>query len=58
MFPNIPSDSLFCFRKNISEFFKLFLKKFNISENNIISVELAQVVESTYIGHSPNYMGT
>jgi len=42
IFTNIPSDSLFSFRK-------IFLKKcqfeeFDISKNNIISVKLAQVL--------------
>jgi hypothetical protein len=35
---NITLDSLFSFRK------KIFLENFNISENNIIRVELTQVL--------------
>jgi hypothetical protein len=42
IFPNIPSDSLFSFRKKKWGRKESF-ENFNISENNIISVELAQV---------------
>jgi hypothetical protein len=42
MFPNIPSDSLFSFRKkHVSEKKKLF-ENINIFENNIMGVELGQ----------------
>jgi hypothetical protein len=49
IFPNIPSDSLLSFRKKIflNLFIYLFIylfENFNISENNMISVELAQVL--------------
>jgi hypothetical protein len=46
--PNIPSDSLFSLRKNI--FGKTNLRKFNISENNIIGVELDQVLWYHHLG--------
>jgi hypothetical protein len=40
---NILSDSFFSFRKIISNFFS---ENFNISKDNIISVDLAQVLYS------------
>jgi hypothetical protein len=42
--PNIPSDYFPSFKKNSEKDFILFFENFNISENNIISVELAQVL--------------
>jgi hypothetical protein len=44
IFPNIPSDSLISFKKKTILKKKYFLENFNISENNIISVKLAQVL--------------
>jgi hypothetical protein len=44
IFLNISSNSLISFKKkNISEK-EIFFENFNISENNIISVKLAQVI--------------
>jgi hypothetical protein len=43
IFSNIPSDSLFSFRKYVF-LILFFLENFNISENNTINVELIHVL--------------